>query len=172
MITFSLLPSSFDEIIRLLTLLGAVLSFFWGIWVWRDKSNKELAQIQAEAERLAESRRIESTKPFLERQLKLYTEATQIAAKIATSNDKDEISNAIKRFWELYWGELALVENKDVELAMVEMGEGLKFSEHQDILKKRSLTLATACRISLDRSWGIHAWSRPDNANASSKRQK
>jgi hypothetical protein len=70
--------------------------------VWKDKSKKELAQQRAEAQRLADNRRIEATKPFLERQLKLYTEASGVAACIATGTnaavDHTEIQTAKKGF--------------------------------------------------------------------------
>ncbi|MDZ7952280.1 hypothetical protein [Nostoc sp. DedQUE09] len=179
----SLFPSSFEQTLKLLTPLGAFGSFLWGVMIWRDKSDKELAQAkteaerfaenrrielaqaETEAERFAESRRIEATKPFLDRQLKLYTEASQVAAKIATSTNVNEVADANKRFWELYWGELALVENKDVEAAMVALGKAIEDSAPKQQLQKLSLKLAHACRSSLNISWGINAWSQPDYAN-------
>jgi hypothetical protein len=143
--------------------LLAVL-FFWGVYVWKDKSEREIVQQKAEAERLSATRRIEATKPFLERQLKLYTEASQVVAIIATTSNNAARSKAVNRFWELYWGELALVENTEVEAAMVAFGEGLKKDAPLGELQQLSLTLAHACRFSLDKSWGIHAWSEPDKA--------
>ncbi len=131
----SLFPSSFEQTLKLLTVFGTVLSFAWGVVIWQDKSNKELAQAKTEAERFAVSRRIEATKPFLDRQLKLYTEASQVAAKIATSTNVNEVADANKRFWELYWGELALVENQDVEAAMVALGKAIKDSAPQQQLQ-------------------------------------
>jgi hypothetical protein len=172
----NLQPSSFQETLGLLTSTGAVLSFFWGIWVWRDKSNKELAQAKLEAAKLeftreleaaklnstrekeAESRSIEAKKPFLDRQLALYVEASQITAKIATSKDSNELAKSQQRFWELFWGELALVENNGVELAMVAFGEALRGSAPQQQLEQLSLALAHACRESLDKSWRINEW--------------
>ena len=55
--------------------------------------------------------RIEATWPFLERQLALYTEATRAAATLAATEDGPEQDAAEKRFWALYWDELALFEN-------------------------------------------------------------
>lgn len=116
----SLQPSSFQETLGLLTASGAVVSFFWGIWVWRDKSNKELTQAkleaakleltrEMEAEKLAatrqkdmEIRSVEAKKPFLDHQLALYVEASQVAAKIATSTDSKKLEISQQRFWELY----------------------------------------------------------------------
>ncbi len=157
-------PSSFEETLKLLAALGAILSFLWGIWVWRDKSAQELAHARIEAQRLAESHRIEATKPFLERQLKLYTEASQVAAVLATSTEAAELLRATERFWELYWGELALVENKEVQAAMVALGRALETSADKKEVQQLSLRLAHACRRSLDKSWGINAWTTPDDA--------
>ena len=76
----SLRPSTFDEALKLFGALGALLSFAWGVWVWRDQSETRLAQAKAESESAAESRRVEATTPFLERQLRRNTEAAQVAA--------------------------------------------------------------------------------------------
>src|ERR1700722_11779063 len=100
----------FDNVFKVLSALGAIATFLWTVYVWRDKSRKELAAAALEAERASLTRRIEATKPFLERQLQLYTAATQAAAIIATSYDQDEVRSATKRFWQLFSGELALVE--------------------------------------------------------------
>jgi len=141
---------SFDGILKLLSVVGAVAAFFWGIWVWWDNNEKS-----------ANTRRIEATQPFLKAQLALYTEATQTAAKIATSKDPVEVDTATKRFWELYWGELALVENDDVEAAMVAFGRALNQpNPNQAALTSLSLDLAGAIRRSLAQSWGTDAWEK------------
>lgn len=155
---------TFDAWLKVFGLVGALASFAWGVYQWREKSERELAQVRLEADRLATSRKIEATKPFLERQLKLYTEISQVAATLSTSSDNSERTKATKRFWELYWGELALVENREVEAAMVELGKALARGAPQSDLQQLSLRLAHACRTSLDRSWGIHAWTTPDEA--------
>jgi hypothetical protein len=93
---------TFDQWLKILGLVGAFGSFALGVYQWRAKSDRELAQARAEADRVAVSRRIEATKPFLERQLKLYTEVSQVAAILSTSSDNGERAKATKRFWELY----------------------------------------------------------------------
>ncbi len=151
-------PPKFDQLLKLLAVLGAIGSFLWGVFIWSDKSQKYLRAVSVEQERVAGTRRIEATKPFLELQLKLYTEATQVAAVIATSEDREERRRATARFWRLYWGELALVEDTNVEKAIKALGDGLGTSAVKEQLEQLSLSLAHACRISLDRSWGIKAW--------------
>lgn len=128
-------------------MLGAFVAFSWGIFQF---SIGQRAQ--------SEARRIEATKPFLERQLKLYTEATQAAATLATSTKQEELDVASKRFWSLYWGELALVEDKGVEAAMVQFGRALQSGSVGQQLHEKSLALAHACRDSLAGSWGVRQW--------------
>jgi hypothetical protein len=136
--------------VKTLSILGAVVTFAWGVYQHVESGKKQ-----------AETRRIEATKPFLDRQLKLYTEATQSAATLATTEDPSERSAAMKRFWSLYWGELALVEDRGVEAAMVMLGKGLERGAPQQELKQLSLKLAHAARESLAGSWGVKEWQNP-----------
>ncbi len=119
-----------------------------------------VANYLATIRRDVETRNLEARKQYLTRQLELYTEATRAAAKLATSNqDSREFAAAKQRFWELYWGELSMVENAEVETAMKWMGNCLDgecggcFN-----LERCSLGLAHACRRSLADSWGVPDW--------------
>lgn len=79
------------------------------------EQKKELATLEWEARR-----------PFLERQMALCFEAAATASTLATTADNAKWDKANGRFWELYWGELALVENRAVANKMVEFGITLK----------------------------------------------
>lgn len=151
-------PSNFNEATKLLTIIGAFISFTWTVWTWRSTTLKEFNKLQIETERYENIRRIEASKPFLERQLKLYTELTQITSIIATSDNNTKLQEAKKRFWELYWGELALVENEEIEGYMVSFGNGINNSFDQELMQKISLELAHSCGRSLNHSWGIDVW--------------
>jgi hypothetical protein len=152
--------SRFEVGLKLLSPLLAVAVFFWGIYTYRDTAQQQLAREEADARRTAETRRIEATRPYLDKQLALYTEATKVTATIATSADSQEIEKAKKRFRELYWGELALVERSDVARAMVAFREALDTKKGQDALAPLALDLAHACRDELAASWGTDAWKR------------
>lgn len=148
---------STETLIKWVSVFVAVGGLLWGV-----TSFLITARIQAE------TRQLEARKPFLERQLALYTEATQNAAILATSSDPDAIEKARQRFWEIYWGELAMVENggldsKDggVESAMVAFGQCLNTGCPQPELQPLALRLAHACRDSLAVSWGVQDWSVP-----------
>jgi hypothetical protein len=114
----------------------------------------------ATVRRDAETRNLEARKQYVTRQLDLYTDATRAAAKIATSKpESPEYTKAFDRFWELYWGELSMIETTRVEAAMKNMGDCLlnKGCRCGD-LQHCSLELANACRRSLADSWGIPEW--------------
>jgi hypothetical protein len=153
-------PSRFESGLKLLSPFLAVAAFFWGIYTYRDTAQQQLARAEAEAQRTAETRRIEATRPYLDKQLTLYTEATKVTATIATSPDSDEIDKATQRFKELYWGELALVERSAVARAMVAFREALVAQKGQEALAPLALNLAHACRDELAASWGTDAWKR------------
>ncbi len=147
---------TFENAVKTLSLFGAVATFFWGVMQYSANEKKQ-----------AETRRIEATKPFLNRQLELYTTATKTAATLATGDDSLEKTAALKKFWSLYWGELALVEDEEVETAMVRMGKGVEKGVSREELQKLSLKLAHAIRDSLADSWGVKEWRNPRRRAAS-----
>lgn len=154
----------------LIAVVGASVSFCWGLWTWRIARRDKLETERREGERLSEARRIEATRPFLEKQLDLYAEAARVCARIASAHDG---ADTVARFWELYWGELALVENREVEAKMVRFGQALQYMpEDRSELRHRALELAAACRASLARSWGVDAWVAPDLASERSETPK
>jgi hypothetical protein len=146
-------PMSIEALIKVLTLVGAMIAFIWGAY-----------QFLATQRAQAETRRIEATRPFLDRQLGLYTEATLAAATLATSSSKEELTLSRQRFWSLFWGELALVEDTQVEAAMVRFGEALVAGKAGSELQGLSLKLAHACRDSLAKSWGVQQWRNPHSS--------
>ena len=146
--------------VKLVTPILAIAAFGWGIYTYNHTTRLELERRQEDALRTAETRRIEATRPYLDRQLSLYTEATKVTATIATSSDKREIEKATKRFHELYWGELALVERNSVAQAMVAFRDAIEAHSSQKDLAPLALRLAHACRDELAASWGTDAWKR------------
>lgn len=150
---------TFDQWLKLGAIIGGFGSFLWGVYQWRMKSLQDLDHEKAEAERVAANRTMEATKPFLDRQLAMYSEASRVAAVLASPDvNDDDRSKAMKEFWLLYYGELAMVESPDVAEAMDAIKETLEHNPTQQQLAQVSLNLTQACRLSLDQSWGIHAW--------------
>jgi len=106
----------------------------------------------------AETQRIEAAKQFLQLRQDRYTEALKMAAVLANpeTHSAVEITDAKKRFRELYVAELSMVEVPAVEAKMV----GLASQVDQDLLKMTpaqmaAYELAHALRDSLVLSYGI-----------------
>lgn len=138
--------------------LLAVAAFFWGIYTYRDAAHKQLLREEADAVRTAEARRIEATRPFLDMQLALYTDLMENTSIIATSSSEERIIASKKRFLELYYGEVPLVEGIRVAKAMAAFKAALDEGATQHQLGSASLQLAIACRDELALSWGTDAW--------------
>lgn len=84
--------------------------------------------------------------------MELCFEAAQCVACLATLTDRDKWNTARDRFWQLYYGVLAIVEGHDVEACMVRAGEIL-----HDAGEAPALPLGQLCGPSLDLSRKIRA---------------
>lgn len=136
----------------------AALTFVWGIYVYVGNDSARRKQLADEREADLNRRRIEATRPFLERQLALYSEATRAASTIASPPDAAARAAAELRFLQLFWGEMAMVEDSRVEDAMIAFRKALTQGVDDERLGGLSAALAHACRDSLAQSWGTSAW--------------
>jgi hypothetical protein len=129
---------------------GAVIAFQAQTQVAAYQQDFDLLRLQLQQQH-------ERQRPFLERQLQHYFEASEAASKVANLPDGADRAEAAQRFWQLYWGPLAVVEDSGVEGAMVGFGNALR-SDGSDraALQHRSLDLAHACRGSLEKQWGTN----------------
>jgi hypothetical protein len=107
-------------------------------------------------EKEVQSRKIEAAKPFLELRQKLYFEALNKASILASQelHTDEEIKNAKKRFYELYWGELSLVEESSIESDMILIAKSLESGKLEET-KNATYKLAHSMRKSLIKSWGM-----------------
>lgn len=131
--------------VSFLTFLVALIGVPVGLWQYFEKAENEYRR------------------PLWEKQLNYYLDATQAASTIATlRNDQTELGKmewlkARMRFWQLYYGELVVVEDPSVSQAMVNFGKCLRDYEDercdQRQLQKLSLELAKVCRNSVSASW-------------------
>lgn len=128
---------------------------------------ERLAQEQNERAKALETRRIESSRPFLEKQLQLYSELVSVASKICTHKNEDSRQPSIERFWELYWGEIGLIDNSDVQQALESFGQAVAYKTNDfSSLRQRCVELTVACRKSLAKSWATNIWLEPDRVIA------
>ena len=139
-------PEIFKSIGNFITTISVVVGIVISVLNFR---------IAKEAE--AESRKIEAAKPFLELRQKLYLEALTNASILASKNlhTDDEVTKATKRFAELYWGELSLIEEASIEASMVAVARAEHLNDSVNATQRNTLILAHAMRESLVNSWGI-----------------
>lgn len=117
-------------------------------------------------------------RPLWEQQVNLYFETTRVTARLASLEPGPEWQAAAHEFWVMYFGPLSIVENQGVEQAMVDFSAALesaqplaqmlaapelqsiapdrtsdlakRFAAAQSELQSASLSLAWACRDSLN----------------------
>ncbi|MBH5372259.1 hypothetical protein [Bradyrhizobium glycinis] len=167
-------------LVRYGTGVAVVIAGLWTATTWLYTQHQQASDAAAaEVSRREQATQIairESQKPFLERQLAFYFEAAKVTAKLATSAPvktsatpdrapTEDWAWARRRFWELYWGELAAVESPEVARAMAHFGQRLneletcvakdgECAQAQDALKGPSIQLAHQIRESIEKGWG------------------
>ena len=122
--------------IKFITTIVAILGLFFGVY--------KFIQVQ----------KIDAAKPYLQKKLSWCIEAVETASYIA--NSASSTTSKEQRFWELYWGVMGMVENKEITEAMVKFGEAL---DSKNNLKSLSLNIAHACRNEMANDWSS-TWKR------------
>jgi hypothetical protein len=101
----------------------------------------------------------ESSSPFFNKQLNTYFEISDIASRLATSTPKHLDKAALQRFWQLYWGQLGLVETNAIDEAMIDYGNYLKGYQagrvDQLCFEAVSLHLQQKLAASIEGEWGL-----------------
>jgi hypothetical protein len=131
----------FDIVLKTIALIGAIVSFFYGIYNYKN-INKD-----------------DSAKAFWNQQFPIYKDLCSSAATIATSKDSLLVQKATDDFWRMYYGEARMVVDWGVHKKMSQYASILKDFERgfksSDELTLASYELATQCRKSLSESWNI-----------------
>ena len=142
----------------LATVIAVCIGIFSSIAAFNDAKRNEAVARDQEAlarQKEAEAREAEAMRPFIEMKRQRYVEILQVVGTLAAPDqDPVKTTKAKRRFWELYWAELTLVEDKDIEKAMKDLGAlfepNLKPSELQGqtyrfahLIRQKLLTLET-----------------------------
>ncbi len=124
----------------LLTLIGILVG------IWQFNKEQEIRD-QNEFKRNIWTRRVEA-----------YEKVGNATASVVTStNDSARFEKAIKDFHHLYWGVMPLVQDDDVEKAMIKFNAEIRYFQRKestpDDLRKRGYQLMRACKSSIKTSW-------------------
>jgi hypothetical protein len=167
------------SLLPVITGLLAVAGFWFGIIQYiraeaasreqrREAEQARLEQQKAADEVFRRELKRETAKPLWDKQLSLYIEATEKAAVIATVRDERARAEAEGRFWVLYWGPLAAVEDvglakqpkAEIEAMMVQYGRLLQrepAERDKGELQQASLDLAHAVRNAVAPAFDVQA---------------
>ena len=119
-----------------------------------------LASLTASAWQYNATTSQKNLEPFLKTQLEYTLKATDSLAPLPVETDPVKWGESRKTFWKLYWGPLAIVEDKEVEQAMVSAGNLVPKTPvanpalPMNSLNSVSLNLAHKARELILRSWG------------------
>lgn len=143
--------------IPLITVIIAVAGFWFTIRQYNTQQAAAAKQQQQASDKLAADREQALLKPVWDKRLELYFAASEAAATIALSKDKAERDKAEAKFLQLYAGPLIIVEDTDVEGAMIKFRSCLTGQEACDEaeLQRRSQALASRARDSIGKSYNI-----------------
>ncbi|WP_106792412.1 hypothetical protein [Aquimarina sp. Aq78] len=135
----------FEKSIKLIQVLAIIIGILF-TYLEYIRFNEE--KIEKEKERNAQTAK-EIRMHFYKYQLDYYAEATDATSTLATEErDSEDYQNARKKFQRLFWGRLAIVEEKTVEAQMVKFKNLLEQYEQPESkitksqLKQASLNLA------------------------------
>jgi hypothetical protein len=144
-------PDVLKSVVSIVTIVSVITGLVISIVSFSKASRKEAESRIKDAE----SRKFEATKPFLELRQRLYLEALRNAAVLASKDlhTKEEVESARKRFSELYWGELSLVEEKDIKSHMQAIATAENLRDSSTLTQRLTYTMAQVMRESLVNSW-------------------
>lgn len=145
-----------DSFCKIVGVVGLLLGGFWTVGTYFD--NKATADKLADHNRQDAARTAsrEARKPFLDKKLELYTQAARVIATIGTGDSKTR-QEAVKEFWILHWGELAIVEDPAVQTSMEAVAICLRQRPQCTGKQIRSLGAALThnSKESISRDWDV-----------------
>lgn len=109
----------------------------------RDKEFRDQrVALNREFRQNEQMRDFEYRKPLYQQQMTLYMDAAKAAAALATSYDPEERNKSYRRFWQLYYGELPVIEEAEVNNAMVDFAKLLLDAQQKNWNKVDTPALA------------------------------
>jgi hypothetical protein len=131
--------------LKALTTMTVVVGTIISVLSYTDARTKEAEARKAEAEARkqadesarqarvmeADARRFEALSAFRKLQLDRYTEIVTVASRLAAAKyeTKADLNAATRRFYEMYWGDLSIVESEALKTAMANLRGALERQE-------------------------------------------
>ncbi|MCR9096080.1 MAG: hypothetical protein NXI30_17790 [bacterium] len=126
-----------DSIFKVLAWLSVVCG---GVWGWL---------------RYVEQAKRDSQSHFREQQIRLYLESAEVVGAIAASEPSSAREEIERRFWTLYYGPLAVVQEAQVTSSLVDFADALRKGRKKTTLRTKSLAFSKACRATIEETWEV-----------------
>jgi hypothetical protein len=149
-------------VIALITAWGTILQYFHQVDKDRLTRNLEL-----------ETKNRESKKTFFDKQSELYFRVMTTVASIEINIEmsKPPAEKDLKDFDSLYWGSMPMVEDDDVDQAMVLFRDAVYGKRDSNCVRAASLFLAHCIKKSLEVSWSVKLGDPPEVPCTSEERK-
>src|SRR5258708_911060 len=109
-------------------IITAIVVAGWVAFTWLTDQRKVAEDRRVEAERQAQVRLFEARKPFNDIQFSRYLETAQVVGVLVTTTDPKSVEweKNFRRYEQLFWTELSMVEDEGVKSAMQEFAGKLR----------------------------------------------
>jgi len=131
-------------ILEFVSKIALLVAGIYAIWQYADIKKREYQQ------------------PLWETQIKLFFEVSDLTSRLTNEFESQRWEKDKRRFYELYWGSMILVEDESVEKAMVEFGNRLyDFDQIKEVgdmkkameeLREYAHNVSYACRNSINKA--------------------
>jgi hypothetical protein len=116
--TIDQIPSAgfnWDLMLKVVGTLVAVAGVVFGVYQYKQKQEETNNQIAQKKQEATEARKYQQ-----------YMKAAGIAAGFAQASTKQDAQEKRREFWEIYHGELSIVEDESVKKAMMNFGGAIR----------------------------------------------
>ncbi|MCH8090747.1 MAG: hypothetical protein IID53_16525 [Proteobacteria bacterium] len=153
-----------EVVIKGVGAVAAIGTVLYGLLVYLDQRGNQITNRRLEIDqKVLENQALvrKSKMIFLKKQFELYIEAVSVVSRLANTNHYENRKDDLQRYWQLYWGDLGMVEDPKVEQAMIAVGKILMTEDKSPLadkmsrLKNASLDLSHCVSKSLEASWGV-----------------
>lgn len=110
---------NWDMALKVVGSIVAVAGLLFGVYQYQAGREDKVAAEKAQREQQAAAEKAQKKSQY-------YAKATSLAAGFAQATTKAEADEKRKQFWELYLGELSIVEDENVKLAMQDFGGAIR----------------------------------------------
>ena len=148
-------PHRWDHYLRALPPILAMVAILIGVWKFAvEQSNR----VELEHSLLARKSRIEFELRLWERRLDMYARLAEVSGRIAAqAEDPKALRKLVLEFHSLYWGALVLVDDEDVEEAVVafhhEINDLQTGWSNASLIKMRAHRIGKMCERSQRNRW-------------------